>query len=92
MLHESRCDDIVTSGAFSGLPANWLRASLAAAGLGPDALDSAALLPVFAAALAISCGRAHLQRCRIGRATSRSSTSGWGRAWMDRWRCVRSMH
>lgn len=43
MLVEASWDDIVLSSAFSGLPANWLRPSLIAAGLDPDALDATAL-------------------------------------------------
>ena len=43
MLVEASWDDIVLSSAFSGLPANWLRPSLVAAGLNPDALDATAL-------------------------------------------------
>lgn len=43
MLVEAGWDDIVLSSAFSGLPANWLRPSLLAAGLNPDALDGCAL-------------------------------------------------
>lgn len=43
MLVEAGWDDIVSSSAFSGLPANWLRPSLIAAGLDPDALDANAL-------------------------------------------------
>lgn len=43
MLVEASWDDIVLSSAFSGLPANWLRPSLIAAGLNPDALDGTTL-------------------------------------------------
>ena len=43
MLIDASWDDIVSSSAFTGLPVNWLRASLAAAGLDPDALDATAL-------------------------------------------------
>ena len=38
MLLESRAADIVHTPAVSGVPANFLRASLAAAGLDPDTL------------------------------------------------------
>lgn len=40
MLVDASWDDIVSSSAFTGLPANWLRPSLVAAGLDPDALDA----------------------------------------------------
>lgn len=40
MLVESDCDDIVSSSAFSGLPVNWLRPSIVAMGLDPEALDT----------------------------------------------------
>lgn len=43
MLVNASWDDVVSSSAFSGLPANWLRPSLVAAGLDPDALDATAL-------------------------------------------------
>lgn len=43
MLVNASWDDIVSSSAFTGLPVNWLRASLIAAGLDPDALDATAL-------------------------------------------------
>lgn len=43
MLVDASWDDVVNSSAFSGLPANWLRPSLIAAGLDPDALDATAL-------------------------------------------------
>jgi nitronate monooxygenase len=43
MLVEAGWDEIVSSSAFTGLPVNWLRPSLAAAGLNPDALDATAL-------------------------------------------------
>ena len=43
MLVDANCDDIVSSSAFTGLPVNWLRPSLIAAGLDPDALDAATL-------------------------------------------------
>lgn len=43
MLVNTRWDEIVLSSAFSGLPANWLRPSLIAAGLNPDALDGTTL-------------------------------------------------
>jgi nitronate monooxygenase len=39
MLQDSTLDDVLQSSAFSGLPANWLRGSLLAAGLDPDAID-----------------------------------------------------
>ncbi|SDE95195.1 nitronate monooxygenase [Variovorax sp. CF079] len=38
MLVQSTFDDVMTSAAFSGLDANWLRPSIVAAGLDPDAL------------------------------------------------------
>lgn len=38
MLVQSSFDDVMTSAAFSGLDANWLRPSIVAAGLDPDAL------------------------------------------------------
>jgi nitronate monooxygenase len=38
MLVDSTLDDIVLSGAFTGLPASWLRGSIAASGLDPDQL------------------------------------------------------
>jgi len=38
MLVQCTCDDVITSPAFSGLDANWLRPSIVAAGLDPDAL------------------------------------------------------
>ena len=37
MLVDARADDIVTSAAMTGIPANWLRGSLVAAGHDPDA-------------------------------------------------------
>lgn len=40
MLVQCTFDDIITSPAFSGLDANWLRPSIVAAGLDPDALAS----------------------------------------------------
>ncbi|MDP3252284.1 MAG: nitronate monooxygenase [Hydrogenophaga sp.] len=43
MLVEANWDDIVSSSAFTGLPVNWLRASLVAAGLNPDALNDTRL-------------------------------------------------
>ncbi|MDO9433913.1 nitronate monooxygenase family protein [Hydrogenophaga sp.] len=43
MLVQANWDDIVSSSAFTGLPVNWLRASLEAAGLNPDALDATTL-------------------------------------------------
>jgi nitronate monooxygenase len=43
MLVDADWDDIVPSSAFTGLPVNWLRPSLIAAGLDPDALNAAAL-------------------------------------------------
>lgn len=43
MLVDASWDDIVLSSAFSGLPANWLRASIVAAGLDPDTLDATTL-------------------------------------------------
>lgn len=43
MLVNASWDDVVLSSAFSGLPANWLRPSLVAAGLDPDALDATGL-------------------------------------------------
>jgi nitronate monooxygenase len=39
MLVDSTLDDIVLSGAFTGLPASWLRGSIAANGLDPDKLS-----------------------------------------------------
>ena len=39
MLVQSTFDDVMISDAFSGLDANWLRPSIVAAGLDPDALD-----------------------------------------------------
>jgi len=36
MLIDSTAEDIVTSAALTGIPANWLRASLIAAGHDPD--------------------------------------------------------
>ena len=38
MLVDSTLDDIVLSGAFTGLPASWLQGSIAANGLDPDKL------------------------------------------------------
>lgn len=38
MLVQSTFDDVITSPAFSGLDVNWLRPSIIAAGLDPDAL------------------------------------------------------
>jgi nitronate monooxygenase len=38
MLVQCTCDDVMTSAAFSGLDANWLRPSIVAAGFNPDAL------------------------------------------------------
>jgi nitronate monooxygenase len=38
MLVQCTFDDVITSSAFSGLDANWLRPSIIAAGLDPDAL------------------------------------------------------
>ena len=43
MLVDASWDDIVPSSAFTGLPVNWLRASLIEAGLDPEALDAATL-------------------------------------------------
>ena len=43
MLIGSNWDDIVQSSAFTGLPVNWLRASLVASGLDPDALNDTRL-------------------------------------------------
>jgi nitronate monooxygenase len=43
MLVEANWDDIVQSSAFTGLPVNWLRASLTAAGLDPKALNDTRL-------------------------------------------------
>jgi nitronate monooxygenase len=43
MLIDSSWDDIVSLSAFTGLPVNWLRRSLVANGLDPDALDAASL-------------------------------------------------
>ena len=43
MLVDANWDHIVQSSAFTGLPVNWLRASLEAAGLNPEALDAATL-------------------------------------------------
>jgi nitronate monooxygenase len=43
MLIDASWDDIVSSSAFTGLPVNWLRPSLLAAGLDPDALDTASM-------------------------------------------------
>jgi len=42
MLIEATADDIVTSAALTGIPANWLKASLVAAGYDPAALKSGA--------------------------------------------------
>jgi len=39
MIVEAGFEDIVLSSVFTGLPANWLRASLVTAGLNPDELD-----------------------------------------------------
>lgn len=39
MLQKSTIDDIVTTRAFTGLPANFLRPSIAGVGLDPDQLD-----------------------------------------------------
>lgn len=38
MLVQSTFDDVITSSAFTGLAANWLRPSIIAAGLDPDSL------------------------------------------------------
>jgi nitronate monooxygenase len=38
MLVQSTFDDVITSSAFTGLAANWLRPSIIAAGLDPDTL------------------------------------------------------
>lgn len=38
MLVDSSLDDVMLSRAFTGLPTNWLRASIAAAGYDPDTL------------------------------------------------------
>lgn len=43
MLVDAGWDDIVSSSAFTGLPVNWLRASLVAAGLNPEALNDTRL-------------------------------------------------
>lgn len=43
MLVDAGWDDIVSSSAFTGLPVNWLRASLIANGLDPDQLDGKGL-------------------------------------------------
>jgi nitronate monooxygenase len=40
MLVDCTLDDVLLSSAFSGLPANWLRPSLLAAGLDPVALEA----------------------------------------------------
>ena len=40
MLIDARADDIVTSAALTGIPANWLRASLIAAGHDPEGLKA----------------------------------------------------
>lgn len=40
MLVDSELDDVMLSSAFTGLPANMLRPSIAAAGLDPDALPA----------------------------------------------------
>lgn len=40
MLIEARADDIVTSAALTGIPANWLKASLIAAGHDPAGLGA----------------------------------------------------
>jgi len=40
MLIEATADDIVTSSALTGIPANWLKASLIAAGYDPAAMKS----------------------------------------------------
>lgn len=42
MLIESGADDIVTSAALTGIPANWLKASLIAAGYDPECLKARA--------------------------------------------------
>jgi nitronate monooxygenase len=42
MLIESRAEDIVTSAALTGIPANWLRQSLLAAGYAPASLTGRA--------------------------------------------------
>ena len=42
MLVEARADDIVTSAALTGIPANWLKASLAAAGYNAEGLKGKA--------------------------------------------------
>ncbi|MBW8811941.1 MAG: nitronate monooxygenase [Caulobacterales bacterium] len=42
MLVEANAEDIVTSAALTGIPANWLRASLAAAGYDADGLKTKA--------------------------------------------------
>lgn len=42
MLVEARADDIVTSAALTGIPANWLKASLAAAGYDAEGLKGKA--------------------------------------------------
>lgn len=46
MILEARARDIVYTSAISGVKANFLRASIAAAGLDPDALDEATPLNV----------------------------------------------
>ena len=43
MLVDASWDDIVSSSAFTGLPVNWLRASLIANGLDPKKLDGKGL-------------------------------------------------
>jgi nitronate monooxygenase len=40
MLVQSTFDDVITSSAFTGLAANWLRPSIIAAGLDPEALPN----------------------------------------------------
>lgn len=42
MVVEANIEDVVTSAALTGIPANWLRQSLAAAGLDPAALTGKA--------------------------------------------------
>lgn len=42
MLVESRADDIVTSAALTGIPANWLKASLLAAGYDAEGMKTKA--------------------------------------------------
>ena len=44
MVLEARAADVVYTAAISGVPGNFLRGSIAAAGLDPDRLDEAAAL------------------------------------------------